>query len=118
MIPRLFFAQEEYMALPELYSMGKSLTIATVTSSRRETEGGDKLYNRTRQGRMRLTSALILTRLRTEAEMETPISSPPHLLSLSLSPVNEESSHICLTPQAYTYKLYPSDPNLSPFIPF
>lgn len=38
MILRLFFAQEEHMALTEPYSMGKSLAIV-ILSRRREAEG-------------------------------------------------------------------------------
>ena len=55
MMQRLFFAQEEHITLLEPYSVGKSVAIV-ISYRRRETESGDALHNRTRQGRMRLTS--------------------------------------------------------------
>lgn len=53
MMLRLFFAQEEHIALLEPYEQVSSYCHF---KEERETESGDELHNRTRQGRMRLIS--------------------------------------------------------------
>lgn len=77
---------------------------------------GQALNGMIRQGRAGRgpPQPLTLTRPRSKVQMEAPMVLC-HLFSLQLSPVNEESSHICVCTQVCTCKLYPFDPNSQPF---
>lgn len=91
MMLRLFFAQEEHIALLEPYSMGKSLAIV-ISKRRRETESGDELHNRTRQGRMRLISGP--NTYYDKSRNGNPCGPPPPISSHSSLVIYMKSLHI------------------------